>query len=77
MFQKKVIYFELELTLLTCMQKITALPRTPESKSSSFLSWIGLRTSSNYRNHMDVEVTEIKNQTAMSICNINVNATGK
>lgn len=56
-------------------KKIRALPQTPESKSSSFLSWIGLRTSSNYRNHMDVEVTEIKNQTAMSICNINVNAT--
>uniref|UniRef100_M1B5I4 Pentatricopeptide repeat-containing protein n=1 Tax=Solanum tuberosum TaxID=4113 RepID=M1B5I4_SOLTU len=57
-------------------KKITALPQTPESKSSSFLRRIGLRTSSsNYKNHMDVEVTEIKKQTAMSICNINVNAT--
>ncbi|XP_015061883.1 protein NEOXANTHIN-DEFICIENT 1 [Solanum pennellii] len=57
-------------------KKITALPQKPESKSSSFLRRIGLRTSSsNYMNHMDVEVTEIKKQTAMSICNINVNAT--
>lgn len=56
-------------------KKITALPQTPESKSSNFLSRIGLRTSSNYRNHMDVKVTEIKNQTPMSICNINFNTT--
>ncbi|MCE2055309.1 Protein NEOXANTHIN-DEFICIENT 1 [Datura stramonium] len=57
-------------------KKITALPQSPKSKSSSFLSTIGLRaSSSNYRNHMDIEVTEIKNQTAMSICNINFNAT--
>ncbi|KAG5572446.1 hypothetical protein H5410_062212 [Solanum commersonii] len=57
-------------------KKITALPQTPDSKSSCFLRRIGLRTSSsNYKNHMDVEVTEIKKQTAMSICNINVNAT--
>ncbi|CAN4115515.1 unnamed protein product [Withania somnifera] len=57
-------------------KKITALPSTAKSKSSSFLSAIGLSTSSsNYRNHMDLEVTEIKNQTAMSICNINFRAT--
>ncbi|KAK4370364.1 hypothetical protein RND71_009839 [Anisodus tanguticus] len=57
-------------------KKITALPWTPESKTSNFLSTIGLRaSSSSYRNHMDVEVREIKNQTAMNICNINLNAT--
>ncbi|KAM3289954.1 protein NEOXANTHIN-DEFICIENT 1 [Capsicum chacoense] len=56
-------------------KKITALPWAPKSKSSSFLSRIGWRTSSNYRNHMDIEVSEIKNQRAMSICNINLNAT--
>ncbi|PHT32145.1 hypothetical protein CQW23_28482 [Capsicum baccatum] len=57
------------------IKKITALSREPKSKSSSFLSRIGWRTSSNYRNHMDIEVSEIKNQRAMSICNINLNAT--
>ncbi|KAK4358947.1 hypothetical protein RND71_021176 [Anisodus tanguticus] len=57
-------------------KKITALPQTPESKTSNFLSTIGLTaSSSSYRNHMDVEVREIKNQTAMNICNINLNAT--
>ncbi|KAK4377032.1 hypothetical protein RND71_003328 [Anisodus tanguticus] len=57
-------------------KKITALPRTSGSKTSSFLRTIGLRTSScSYRNHMDVEVREIKNQRAMNICNINLDAT--
>ncbi|XP_009767405.1 protein NEOXANTHIN-DEFICIENT 1 [Nicotiana sylvestris] len=55
-------------------KKITALPRTPKSKTSSVLSTVGLRTSSaSYRNNMDIEVTEIKKQRAINICNINLN----
>ncbi|XP_059316256.1 protein NEOXANTHIN-DEFICIENT 1 isoform X2 [Lycium ferocissimum] len=56
-------------------KKITALPRM-KSKTSSFLSTIGLRTSPcSYRNHMDIEVRELKNQKAMNICSINLNVT--